>query len=648
MSGNRTSARRGVGSVGTWIAAAFVAAVTLSAPQAHSRLLDEPTVLVSAVFYDGYLPEDADEAVQLWNVGDAPAAIGGWQISDGEGGAALPDPFLLAPGARLWLARDAVAFRRSFGRLPDVAVEPGATGVARLVTTGGGPRLANGGDEVKLIGARGELLDVAAYGEGREVDGWRGHRMRPYSGGVIRMSNQVLYRKLDPVDLQPVRDTDAATDWSSDLLDPLLGRRARYPGWDLEHRLEPLHASGLARLEVAVAPDTLYEFLSRHLGAATSSIEMAVYSFDNPGLAEVLAARARTGVRVRLLLDGSPAGGIDMNQRWCLAHIIDGGGEVFWLDDGGDVRARYRSAHAKIIVVDQREVLIGSENPSLGAAPNDDRADGTSGRRGVFIATDLPGAVDWASDLLEADLDKAAHVDVRPFQERDPRRGAPPPDFEPVRDSGGAGYFPVAPEPLMVLAEQDMTMISAPENAMHPTEGLLGLLALPGAGDELLVQQLREPLWWGDGPVEGSAARNPRVEAYIDAARRGARVRVMLDGYFDDPGHWNANIVTVNAINGVAFDEGLDLEARLGNPAGRGLHNKMVLVRLAESANPASVSGHWVHVGSLNGTEVAHKVNREVALQLESQPVHDYLAEVFRLDWERARACTLHLPLVHR
>jgi RHS repeat-associated protein len=42
----------------------------------------------------------------------------------------------------------------------------------------------------------------------------------------------------------------------------------------------------------------------------------------------------------------------------------------------------------------------------------------------------------------------------------------------------------------------------------------------------------------------------------------------------------------------------------------------------------------WVHVGSINGSEASSKVNREMALQVESDEVYEYLAEVFWCDWD--------------
>jgi phosphatidylserine/phosphatidylglycerophosphate/cardiolipin synthase-like enzyme len=188
------------------------------------------------------------------------------------------------------------------------------------------------------------------------------------------------------------------------------------------------------------------------------------------------------------------------------------------------------------------------------------------------------------------------------------------------------------------------TLVTAPENALDPADGPLGLLGRAGRGDQVRVEQLDEPLWWGDGEVEGEPARNPRVAAYLAAARRGAAVRVLLDGFFDDPARPNSNAATVEWLGAQAMAEHLDLAARIGNPTGQGIHNKLILVALALADPPE----YWSHIGSLNGSEAANKANREAAIQLRTRAVHDYLAAVFDWDWAASGANAVWLPWVGR
>jgi phosphatidylserine/phosphatidylglycerophosphate/cardiolipin synthase-like enzyme len=170
-----------------------------------------------------------------------------------------------------------------------------------------------------------------------------------------------------------------------------------------------------------------------------------------------------------------------------------------------------------------------------------------------------------------------------------------------------------------------LELCQAPEQSMRREDCLLGLVARAGAGDTLLIEQLQEPPYWGpnDGTVESDP--NPRLEAYIAAARRGATVRLLLDAYFDDLSSTRSNLRTQEYVAAVARAEGIDVEVRRGNPAGLGLHNKMVLAEI-------DGEGHAM-IGSLNGGEASAKVNREVSLIVRSNEVHQYLAAMFWSDW---------------
>ncbi|MCB0230668.1 MAG: hypothetical protein KDG58_09035, partial [Anaerolineae bacterium] len=151
--------------------------------------------------------------------------------------------------------------------------------------------------------------------------------------------------------------------------------------------------------------------------------------------------------------------------------------------------------------------------------------------------------------------------------------------------------------------------------------GLLGMVDRAGAGDTVLVEQLYERVHWGGSNDTPQSAPNLRLQAYIDAARRGATVRILLDAYFDT----GDNAETVAYISQIVQNEGINLRALLGNPTGRGIHNKMILVEAGGEK--------WTHLGSINGSEASSKANRELAIQVQSDAVYAYFAPAFWVDW---------------
>lgn len=589
-------------------------------------LASEPSpVLIDGVLYDGYALNDADEAVRLVNADGAAVDVSGWRLSDGGSSTAvLPAGTILPPGGALWLTGDAAAFRVQFGHDADLTLAPW-------------PGFANAGDEVVLLDAGGMPVDVLVYGGGDVVTpGWAGAAVEPYHvASIFAAEGQILYRKRDQADGLPVPDTDSAADWAQSIDDPINGRKVRYPGWEADRFFFPATVTATAALTIAVAPDNAYDTLTRAIDHAKHSVRLASLTLENVAFGETLAAAARRGVAVTVLLEGGPPGGVTDQERFVCRAIEEAGGACWFMiaDEDRRIHDRYRFMHAKYLIIDDAIAVVGSENFSPDSLPDDDKADGTWGRRGVFLMTDAPAVAAQLAAVFADDLD-TAHADVQRWSAADPVYGAPPPGYVPDTTGGGITYTVRFPSPATFHGSHAFELLQAPENALRDRDGLLGLLARAGAGDRVLVQQLSERPYWGATNSNPAADPNPRLEAYIAAARRGADVRLMLDSFFDDPDSPVGNVATCAYVNDIARSELLSLECTLGNPTGLGIHNKMVLARVGGRG--------YVHVGSINGTELSNKGNRETALQVQSDAAYAYLAGLFDGDTSRA----VYAPLV--
>lgn len=610
--------------------------------QVH-RDLRPPAVRILALYYDTLIANEPDEAFQLWNPGRDVAALFGWTVSDGTRQASFPD-LLLPPTHTLWCAYNATAFETSFGFRPDCEYGPqtveygyptGAEGRAGFARGGRPPpprlvgqplRFTNTGGRLILAYPTGEIVDAVMYKAGPATWGWYGPGVAPWHPTGIAEEGQLIYRKLDETTGRPLTDTDRAADWASDPADPLLGRKVRFPAWDMD-ALRPRRVDTPAQINVALTPDAGYTLVLDALRGATRSLQMELYTFDHARLADVLAERAQAGVQISLLLEGAPSGGMKDEDRWAASRVAQAGAQVWYMTSAAGGKPRYRSQHAKFVIIDGQRLLLGSENLTPDSLPDDDKGDGTLGRRGVVMLTDQPALVAHAQALFSRDTDLRWRDLVRwnPF---DVVYGPPPPGYVPVYTSGGSDYPVQAATPLTAQADR-FELIQSPENSLRKSDGLIGLVGRAGRGDTVLVQQLTEPPWWGPPGSNPQTDPNPRVDAYLAAARRGATVRLLLDSFFDDVGEPRANRAACLYANDLAVREGLDLQCRTANPTGLGIHNKMVLVRLGGEG--------WAHVGSLNGSETSHKINRELALQFRSTPIYDYLARVWAWDWDNGR-----------
>ncbi len=591
-----------------------------------------PQVAIAAAHIDSARTGEPDEALLLRNRGPVPASLAGWILEANGRRAVFPeDAPTLASQEGLWCAREAQAFRESFGFWPGCTWGEGPLAPGSLaILEGSDLRLANVGGTIHLWDRDGRLQDTLFYGERALVPpGWQGPAAQLYARGSIPASGQIWRRKPDPTTGQPV-DTDTAQDWAGDLADVTQGRRAFFPGWGMWQDQIPPSTPVTVRgtLTVAVGPEALYPVLAPLLAGARERIWLSLYTFEHPDLAQVLAERARAGVQVRLLLEGGPAGGVTELQRWSVAHLLAAGVQVRYLDVREDAppgyRPRYRYLHAKYGLVDGDRVLVGTENPSWESMPVlDGEGRWPSGRRGILLA--LAGAHPVVAELARVfahDWDASLFADVR---EATLAADGPPSGF--LLPERPTPWRPATPfrQPLVLQGGIRVRLLIYPDANAQAQDPLLALVARAGPGDRIRWLQLYEHRHWGPVLSDPVADPNPRIRALLAAARRGAQVRILLDRFFDDPAHPRGNRATADYLNGRAQAEGVDLEVRLANPTGLGLHAKMALLALGQE--------RWVAVGSLNGGEVSHKLNREVVLVVESPAAYAYLESMFDQDW---------------
>jgi phosphatidylserine/phosphatidylglycerophosphate/cardiolipin synthase-like enzyme len=601
---------------------------TLFLPIASRAL---PRLLLRSAYIDSGRSGEPDEAVEIFNAGAGPETLAGWQLRSGARTTTFPLTTTVAvgPGQSLWCTAQAADFRRQFAAAPGCEWRSDSDPAVPNLT--GDLAFTNHGGFIALVAPTGLTVDTLLYGDATNaVAGWEGAPAQLYTRGVLGSAGQLWQRKPDPATLLPF-DSNRAGDWAGDLLDLRWGRRIIRPGWAPRPLMPPI-AAAEAGLTVAIAPEGTYEPLSAALGRAAATLDLSLYTFEHPQIARLIAQRARAGVRVRLLLDGAPPGGISDLQRWCTALIAAAGGQIYYFAPPVDAPAglveRYRYSHAKFALIDQTVALLGTENFTLDAMPRPaDEPPG--GRRGAWLITDAAPVVSGLQEIFDTDWQPGRYFDLRPFVATDPKYGGPPADFvlpePPVYAVTEAPFV----RPVHYQGWARYQLIAAPEQSLSPVTGLFALLARAGAGDRIEWLQLYEHKNWGESSSTAIADPNPRLTALLAAARRGARVRVLLDGYFDEETELRSNRATVDYLNAVAAAEGLDLQARTGNPTLGGIHAKIVLVTVGSET--------WSVVGSLNGGEVSHKLNRELLLLTDAGPVHARLVQMFDHDWPLGR-----------
>ena len=321
------------------------------------------------------------------------------------------------------------------------------------------------------------------------------------------------------------------------------------------------------------------------LRGADDRLFVAGYTLTSERVADALVAAADRGVRVRVLLEGSPVGGFPTRSARLLDRLTAAGVAVRILD--GEVE-RFRFHHPKYAVADDRAVVL-TENwkPS-----------GTGGRsnRGWGVVAE-PSARAGATDGTVAD-DLAA-LFAADFAARDARSWrafrADTEFHEGGRANGSyPARFDAPPEPTAA----DVTVLTAPGNAADrivaridaADERVLAVAPRVGGPDDRIVRALRR------------------------AAQRGVDVHLLLsDAWYDREA--NRNLSERLADEPIAVD--------LAEPRGRfeTVHAKGLVV------DDAAV------VGSLNWNPSAETRNREVLLAVEDESVAEFYARAYAADW---------------
>jgi cardiolipin synthase len=343
-----------------------------------------------------------------------------------------------------------------------------------------------------------------------------------------------------------------------------------------------------------VSPDCGRVVLDEVFAGAESSVHLNVYEFTDPGIAGMLEEARQRGVAVTVLLEGGPVGGIPAEEKGIARSLSRSGATVLLMETTASAHAKYRFDHAKYCIVDDCGVFITSENFKPTGFPEP----GTRGNRGWGAYLADPQLAAYFGEVFAHDTGGG---DISPFGGADI-----------MVEEWGAGSYEQEFAPLTVPGVRVIPVLS-PDTSRLITD------LMAGAQSSIDIEQAYITRWSGDSP-------NPYLEAAIDAARRGVRVRVLLDSYYYNIEGDDDNDEMAAYINDLATAEHLPLEARCADLDANNvvkIHNKGVIV-----------DGRRVLVSSINWNENSPCFNREAGVILDHPDIGAYYAAVFEDDWQ--------------
>jgi phosphatidylserine/phosphatidylglycerophosphate/cardiolipin synthase-like enzyme len=497
---------------------------------------------VSEMLITEVCPGRPVEYVIITNHGEE-RPLGSMTVDDGEGNITILANITLGRAESLAIVADGDMFSDLRPGIPYIE-----KGNASLKWSGKFA-LADGGDEAILRSIDRAVIDVVAYGSSLySGEGWQG----PVLGTVPK--GHALFRG--------AIDSNSSADWS---VEP--------PG-----RSDHIQHTFRAVVEPFSAPETAAGRIAREISMASRTVNCSVYEISDPFVIDQLVRCAGRGLRVNVLIEGQPVGGLSDRSLDGVATLTAAGVGVREMRSI-DSYKRYDYMHAKYMVVDSRRVTLMSENWGSGLYAN----------RGWGVTMDGVEIGTYFDRVFDGDYNGPLDAQV-------PRAAG---------DILGGSEQPDAPDELLRY-RCEVTTILSPDHSIGSLKGFID-----NAMDTILVEQLSVDPDWLEGPS--------LLASLIGAAERGVKVRLLLDSSWDR----EDNQAVADKLNALAAAEGYDLKAQVISP----YHG------LAVMHNKGLVIDDLAIISSINWGDSALCENREAGAAVRSEQIAAYFSELFWADW---------------
>jgi phosphatidylserine/phosphatidylglycerophosphate/cardiolipin synthase-like enzyme len=530
----------------------------------------------------GEVPDRSNDWLEITNLGSDEVSLDGWNISrvraSGLWHSTIVD-LTLDAGASVVLTDNPFNLLQDGG----IVAQDGNVVLNNM------PWLVNSGSSLMLVEPNGTVVDSIVYGGGiAEIEGWTGPAISVPGDGSPGL---ILMRGSGCGDYP---DTDSGTDWEERWI--RIGASTFCDGGYFS-------GSGSSSMTPSIGPDTAFNDLYHWIGLAEESIHLHVYQFMSPDLSHALLGAISRGVDITILLeegilDGSST--ID-NQKGHAQALHDAGATVLWMEDPSQISSPYAYVHSKVAVRDSSSVWISSGNWKDTSLPSD----GIGNREWSVIMNSEEAAELVISRLAWDENPNHLHISVH-SSVNSPSEGW---TMEEANFDGDVA------EPYSVQGPFDAQLMTCPDDCV---EGIISMIDSAQISIDLSVQYLDLDWYWGFGD-------NPIIESLYDAANRGVKLRIILNGYYAE---WDDEIRDAIHLFNTNWNatEGLDSTARLMASSDNivKLHNK-----------GAIIDGESVLVGSMNWGSSAALRNREMGVLIHHEELTSSYLSSFNEDWVR-------------
>lgn len=385
-------------------------------------------------------------------------------------------------------------------------------------------------------------------------------------------------------------------------------------------------------LDVSESPRSNLVLSLKAILSAQKSIVMNAYELTSYDVAEALIEKIQDGIRVEILQEGQPVGGIspeaiDIQKKIVKAMQANSDSQIhgYWVmtSETEKGKRRFRYNHAKYIIIDEKGVMVGSENYSPSGQPEPGSTSGTRGWQ-TFIYDEQ-----MAQNFIRIFRKDAntSHGDIITLYQ--PGKGKLPKILGTVSDWLGSMQNTannIKNRFAWMLSDEPKTLTADNiEFLTSPDSSLVGLLAFIESAQETLDIQLMSfnPMWGKTGE------RSPLLNALISAAKRGVKIRLLVN----DSTVWGASEEgdqkMLALIEAAAKENQIELPtviADLAEMRVKYVHNKGALA-----------DGYKTLISSINWNQNSVENNRETAISVDSKEINAHYQAIFDLDWIASR-----------
>lgn len=517
------------------------------------------------------------EFIEITNLGEKLAVLNGWTLRSTTGSMstynATISSLIIQPQQSVLLANDADQLAGyEAGTVVDIS-----DALDRAFY------FPNSGAALQLLDPSGAQADTLVYGNGPvTLAGWSGISLVE----PITYLDNIIYLRGSGCGDAP--DTNTVADWHV--------RWSRLGGSTFCHENQ---ISSTGDITPLTAPENGLVDLLAWIESATTSLTVHLYQLQHPQLAHALIDAQQRGVEVTVVLDYGDDWWSQYEldtQRGMATTLLSGDVDVFWFGDEGE--NPYAYIHSKVAVRDEQSVWLGSGNWKSSSQP----APGAAGNRDWGVIVDDPALAELVLQHLAFDEDDGK-THISPVLASDAPNGWTIPPKEAV----------VGVTATSISGAYDAELLVCPDNCIDVLVSMLD-----GANEEILLSLQYLDLDWSYGWGE-----NPIVSALEDAAQRGVRLRLILNGAYLDE---DIQSVVDRFNEDWNFTQGYDTAAIVmsANESVTKLHNKGVII-----------DGEHVLISSINWGDSALVRNREMGLLVSSLEVASIYEASWWDDWHR-------------